>query len=86
MNALWEQKTETLQHFEANEDGHAVDVMVTSMPAEFYTVIAHDRVDYDGETVKGFTLLTGSGERCRRLALEIAAAISEGILGLEQEG
>ncbi|MBU1249472.1 MAG: hypothetical protein KKB70_12280 [Proteobacteria bacterium] len=57
-----------------------VDIYETRIPAVFYTIKVQDAVEEDGTVRKGFALLTGTGQAS--LALNVAQAIHEGMLGL----
>lgn len=74
-----------LKHFDkspADGDGQPVDVFVTAMPTRFYTIKAYASKDSIGDEVAPFELATGSGNKMRELALVIAKAASEGMIGL----
>lgn len=83
MNAL--QTPYLIKRFEkaADGDGQPVEVYETSMPAKFYTVKALPSKNSVGAPIPGFTLGTGSGSAMRELAMRIAQATSEGMLGIE---
>ena len=75
-----------LKHFDkspADGDGQPVDVFVTAMPAKFYTIKAYASKNSGGDPVLPFTFGTGSG--MEKLALAIAKAASEGMIGLEAD-
>lgn len=62
-------------------DGHDVEVYVQAAPARFYTVKALPGKNSVDEPQAGFEVTTGSGEDIGRLAIKIAEAISEGMIG-----
>jgi len=79
-------KDRPLMHFPKNPpdgDGQSVDVYVISMPANCYKIVAREDKNSVGEPVKGFTLSTGSGSEMKVLALAIAKAASEGMIGID---
>lgn len=57
-----------------NSDGHDVEVLVTAMPARFYSIEVAPRGDKPG-----YTITTGSG--CADLVRQIAEAIADGMIG-----
>lgn len=71
-----------------SEDGQNVVITETRMPARFYTLHIEATADRAYEhlgTVPGKPAVeigTGSGDDCGHLALAIAKAISEGMLGI----
>jgi len=72
-----------LKHFDKSPgDGQPVDVFVTAMPARFYTIKAYLSKNSVGDDVFPFELATGSGDKMKELALAIAQAASEGMIGL----
>ena len=82
-------KETLLKHFDkspADSDGQPVDVFVTAMPARFYTIKAYASKNSCGDEVAPFELATGSGDKMKELALAIAQAASEGMIGLHTEG
>lgn len=58
-----------------NADGRPVKVMVTGLPARFYTVNVPSYCD-----LPGCTLSTGSGDGMAKLAHQIAKCIASGML------
>jgi len=60
-----------------NSDGQDVEVFVAAMPARFYRIKVAPRDDKPG-----YTITTGSG--CADLVSQMAEAIADGMLGLEQ--
>lgn len=63
-------------------DGQPVEVYMTMAPAEFFRVKALPDKAFDGKEIPGFQMGTGSG--AAKLAHDMALAISEGMLGLEE--
>ena len=68
--------------YEGTGDGQTVEVYCTAGPARFYTLRIRAGKDSVGAPQKPWQLGTGSGEE--KLAADIAKAISEGGLGLDQ--
>ena len=62
------------------EDGQPVKLYCTALPARFYTIKASSSKNSMGKGIKPFTLQTGSG--CEKLAIDIALAIANGMLGI----
>lgn len=60
-----------------SNDGRAVSVMCTAMPARFYQVVVPDK-----DTRPGYEF--GTGSSMAQLAHDMAKAISEGMLDLEK--
>lgn len=63
-------------------DGQPVEILECRMPARFFTVRALASENSIGDPKPGFELGTGSGDEMARLALELAQAISEGMISV----
>lgn len=63
-----------------NGDGHPVEIWECRMPATFYRVRVLPSKNSCNEAKPGFELSTGSGEEMGRLSVNIALAVSEGML------
>jgi hypothetical protein len=85
-NIRLEHSTETLiaKYIKPDPDGDGQDVLVycCAMPAEFFIIKAMASTNSLNHLKQPFTLSTGSG--MSELSAEIAKAISEGMLGLEE--
>ena len=66
---------------EKGSDGHTVEVYCIAFPARFYTIIALPTPPLAEEAKDGFRLSTGTIEP--ELVAKIAAAIADGILGMD---
>jgi hypothetical protein len=74
---------EPLQSFpKKGADGQDAKVMVFRSPSKSYRVEVAPGAYGDGEPKPGFSLRTGSGERMKTLATQIAKAVAEGMLSL----
>jgi hypothetical protein len=67
-------------------DGRDVEIHELRAPARFFRIVAAQSVDSVGRVSPGFTMSTGSGDDMARLAVRIAEAIAQGMLGLDLEG
>lgn len=70
----------TIRRFKGRGDGQDVEVQVAYHPAAFYRIVVHAGSNTVSNPLPGFTLETGSS--MKPLALAIAKAVSEGMLGL----
>ena len=68
---------------EKDGDGQCVEVDAAMYPATFYRIRALAGVNSADEPTEAFTLTTGTG--VARLVLDIAKAISEGMLAMHTE-
>lgn len=66
-----------IKRFEAESDGQPVELIETCLPARFYTIKA---LEHEGKP--GYELGTGSGDEMLQLAITVAEAIADGMLGL----
>jgi hypothetical protein len=67
-------------------DGQPVEIYVAAFPARALTIKALEGVNSIGQVVPAFTLQTGSGDEMHHLAVKIAVAVSEGMLGIAEGG
>lgn len=67
-------------------DGQSVEVWCEACPARFYRLVVAAEPNSLGKPQKAFSLQTGSGDKCAKLAAAMAEAISIGMLGLSEGG
>jgi hypothetical protein len=68
-----------------NGDGQPVKLYEMRLPARFFKLEAVNSATSTGKVKNGFTLTTGSGDEMAKLVGEIALAVSEGMIGLQEE-
>jgi hypothetical protein len=66
--------------YEAEGDGHPVEVYCAAYPARFYTIKVLPGPNSVGQMRDGWEL--GTGSSCAQLAHDIATAVSTGMLNL----
>lgn len=78
-------KESLIARYESDEDsdGQTVEVYCYPAPARFYKIRVLDSPNSIGEMQKGFEM--GTGSSCAKLAADIAEAVSEGMLGLNDQ-
>lgn len=75
-------KTELVAKLEPEGDGQTVEIYETRLPARFFTVVGIERHD-GGYDRPAFTITTGSGDEVGALAVEIAIAAAQGMIGIK---
>lgn len=67
-------------------DGFEVSIEESRLPARFFKVTAHKRLDYDGKPDGGFNVTTGSaGKELAQFVLDLAKHLNDGMIGLRLE-
>lgn len=66
-------------------DGQSVEIYDSRWPARFYRLRALPDKNSIGAEVLGFTLSTGSGREMAELMVQLAKAISQGMVAMRKE-
>lgn len=64
-------------------DGHACEIYECRVPARFFRLVVLPGKNSMGEISPGWAMSTGSGDEAGKLIVQIAKAVTEGMLGLE---